>query len=195
MEALPREHLERLIFFEHVREQAEQEYRRNDKDAENLTRWGGALLELAHFRQGPDALELVIEAEKRLDEALKIEADKHDALWCMGNCLTAQACSCIAQPCKAEGSSIGQAPHMMSVPQGFMYTEPSRAGRYFERARNCFAKALEKDPSNELYKKSLDSCAQGRKKKSTLKYDIIGWVVLTGLVVTFIAMSKNAPAR
>lgn len=54
-----REEMEKLLFFETAREAAEADFKKNPKDAQALTRWGGALLELAHFRQGTDAVELI----------------------------------------------------------------------------------------------------------------------------------------
>jgi hypothetical protein len=54
-----REELEKLVFFEGAREQAESDHAANPNDAQALTRWGGALLELAHFRQGTDAVDLI----------------------------------------------------------------------------------------------------------------------------------------
>lgn len=76
-----------MIFFEQAREQAEADYKANNNDAQArrmtlfsffivlffshpgcpilpsssqaLTRWGGALLELAHLRQGPEAVEYI----------------------------------------------------------------------------------------------------------------------------------------
>ena len=51
--------LERVIFFERARDEAEQTCETNPRDASALTRWGGALLELAHFRQGHDAYDMI----------------------------------------------------------------------------------------------------------------------------------------
>lgn len=59
MESISREELERLMFFEQAKEQAAQEVDKNPNDTGALTRWGGALLELAHFRQGPEAFEMI----------------------------------------------------------------------------------------------------------------------------------------
>ena len=51
--------LERAIFFERARDEAEQAVEKDSNDASALTRWGGALLELAHFRQGHDAFDMI----------------------------------------------------------------------------------------------------------------------------------------
>lgn len=59
MESVSREELERMIFFEQAKEQAELDVKRNPNDASALTRWGGALLELAHFRQGHEAFDMI----------------------------------------------------------------------------------------------------------------------------------------
>eukprot|EP00252_Welwitschia_mirabilis_P002681 TRINITY_DN1262_c0_g1_i5.p1 TRINITY_DN1262_c0_g1~~TRINITY_DN1262_c0_g1_i5.p1 ORF type:complete len:122 (-),score=32.45 TRINITY_DN1262_c0_g1_i5:274-639(-) len=82
---------DRLIFFEATRKNAEAEYAKNPLDAENLTRWGGALLELSQFQQGEDCVGMVKEAVLKLEEALKISPNKHDALWCLGNAHTSHA--------------------------------------------------------------------------------------------------------
>jgi hypothetical protein len=59
MDVMQREELERLMFFEQTREKAAADYARSPNDPDNLTRWGGALLELAHFRQGQDSIDMV----------------------------------------------------------------------------------------------------------------------------------------
>ena len=94
-----------------------------------LTRWGGALLELAHFKQGPEAVEMIELAVAKFEEALKINPKKHDAFWCLGNALTSQ---------------------------GFLFQEADKAGEYFEKAKECFQRALNEEPTNEIYKKALE---------------------------------------
>lgn len=56
--------LERQIFFERAREEAEQAWEADNTDTSALTRWGGALLELAHFKQGHDAFDMIDQVSK-----------------------------------------------------------------------------------------------------------------------------------
>ena len=126
---LHREELERMLFFEEARQRAEADHATNPEDAHVLTRWGGALLELAHFRQGVEAVEMIELAVTKFNDALKIDARKHDALWCLGNALTSQ---------------------------GFLFAEAEKAGEYFDEAKRCFERAVAEEPENEIYKKALE---------------------------------------
>uniref|UniRef100_A0A2P2L316 Uncharacterized protein MANES_15G160900 n=1 Tax=Rhizophora mucronata TaxID=61149 RepID=A0A2P2L316_RHIMU len=82
---------DRLLFFEHARKTAEAAYATNPLDAENLTRWGGALLELAQFQNVPDSKKMILDGISKLEEALPIEPNKHDTIWCLGNAHTSYA--------------------------------------------------------------------------------------------------------
>ncbi|KAJ7532527.1 hypothetical protein O6H91_13G007700 [Diphasiastrum complanatum] len=201
MDGLPRDELERLVFFETAREKAASDYLKNPTDADNLTRWGGALLELAHFRQGQDSVDMIEEAVSKLQEALKINSRKHDTLWCLGNAHTAQ---------------------------GFLISESDKANACFKKATLCFQQAVEEEPLNDLYQKALEMSAKApalyielqkqlasqqvvlggsagpvsggsskstkKKKNNTdLKYDILGWIVLAVGVVAWVGMAKSMP--
>lgn len=85
---------ERKEFYERARAQAESEVKKNPKDAHALTRWGGALLELANFSPGEQAGHLVEDAVDKFQRALTIDPRKHEALWCLGNAYTSQGFLC-----------------------------------------------------------------------------------------------------
>ena len=72
---------------------------------------------------------MIERAVKKFDAALKINPRKHDALWCLGNALTSQ---------------------------GFLFREQSKAEEYFNKAKSCFQRALNEEPTNEIYKKALE---------------------------------------
>eukprot|EP00250_Pteridium_aquilinum_P033627 c5959_g1_i1 orf=256-855(-) len=194
-----REEYERLIFFETAREKAEQDYQRNPLDAENLIRWGGALLELAQFQPGPGSIDMVQDAEAKLEEALKINPKLASALWCLGNAHTSH---------------------------GFLLPESDQANDFFKKASDCFQQALEEEPNNELFKKAVEmsgkapelhqelhkqlsqqastgstsghsAAPKGSQKKnsSDLKYDILGWIVLAlGLSLWMKTALQNQPS-
>ncbi|KDD75694.1 plant specific mitochondrial import receptor subunit TOM20, partial [Helicosporidium sp. ATCC 50920] len=114
MESLSREDIERIMFFEQAREQAAADHARSPRDALTLTKWGGALLELAHFRQGGEAHSMIEEAVDKFEQALRLE-ERHDTLWCLGNAFTSQ---------------------------GFLSAQAPTAVEHFDKAAECFRKAL-----------------------------------------------------
>lgn len=147
------------MFFEQAREHAEREFKANNKDAlvrcrpcspprpspppppdsprppspQALTKWGGALLELAHFRQGGEAYEMIEEAIEKFKQALDLDAGRHDALWCLGNAYTSQ---------------------------GFLSADGDAAGAFFTKAGECFQTAVDQEPGNESYRRALDMSAK-----------------------------------
>uniref|UniRef100_A0A1J3JW39 Mitochondrial import receptor subunit TOM20-3 n=1 Tax=Noccaea caerulescens TaxID=107243 RepID=A0A1J3JW39_NOCCA len=191
---------DRLFMFEQIRKAAEATYIKNPLDADNLTRWGGALLEVAQFHSTSDSKQLIQDAITKLEEALLIDPKKHDALWCMGNAYTATA---------------------------FLIPEETEAKYNFDLATQFFQQAVDEEPENELYQKSLEMTAKapllhtevhkhgfgsqrlgddgpsaapssmagkGKKKSSDLKYDVMGWVILAIGFVAWVGFAKaNAP--
>ncbi|KAL1553292.1 mitochondrial import receptor subunit tom20 [Salvia divinorum] len=201
--------LDRFIFFEQARITAEASYANNPLDADNLTRWGGALLELSQFQNGADSKQMVKDAIEKLEEALVVDPRKHETLWCLGNAYTSNA---------------------------FLIPDLEEAKRYFDKSAQYFEQAYELEPQNELYKKSLEvaskapelhteiykhglgplgsqttgidpsasastSTKQNAKtsKNSDLKYDIGGWVILAIGVVVWLGFARSdvppPPAR
>ncbi|KAM0947082.1 putative plant specific mitochondrial import receptor subunit TOM20 [Dioscorea sansibarensis] len=190
---LPESDFERLMFFELARKNAEATYASNPLDADNLTRWGGALLELSQFQGGAEGTKMVEEAISKLEEALQVNPGKHDTLWCLGNAHTSRA----------------------------FYTSDSETAKvYFAKATQRFQQALEEDPGNDVYLKSLDMSSKApelhlelqrqlasqqasvggpslnvkapkKKKDSDLKYDILGWVILGVAVFAWVGMAKS----
>eukprot|EP00899_Mesostigma_viride_P016440 jgi/Mesvir1/24798/Mv22051-RA.1 len=188
--------LERLMFFEQTREQAERDYERDNKDAGALTRWGGALLELAHFRGGAESAAMLEQAVHNFELAISIDPKRHDALWCLGNALTSK---------------------------GFMYTDAQGANELFAKARTYFKRALDEEPTNEHYRKAHEMSAKAPslyqelqqqlaqqmasgggggmgggvtaekkgKESSSFWYDVIGWGVLIGAVVVWLGVSQS----
>ncbi|XP_059669969.1 mitochondrial import receptor subunit TOM20 [Cornus florida] len=185
---------DRIFFFEHARKTAEVTYVKNPLDAENLTRWGGALLELSQFQSFPDSKKMIQEAISKLEEALVVNPKKHDALWCLGNAHTSHA---------------------------FMTPGQDEAQGYFDKATQYFQQAVDEEPDNELYCKSLEVAAKApelhmeihkhglgqqamatgpstssaksskKKKNNDLKYDVFGWIILAVGIVAWVGFAKS----
>ncbi|KAK8310302.1 hypothetical protein V6Z12_D02G178600 [Gossypium hirsutum] len=145
---------DRLLVAEHTRKTSEVNYAKDPLDAENLTKWGGALLELAQFQ------------------------------------------------------TVSDAKQMINVS--------------FDKAAQFFQRAVDADPGNELYQKSLEvaakapelhmdfqkaaasqqgmggassasstSTAAKKKKSSDLKYDVFGWIILAVGIFAWVGMAKS----
>ncbi|CAN6447760.1 unnamed protein product [Victoria cruziana] len=196
MDCIPANDFDRLLFFEAARKTAEMNYAKDPLDADNLTRWGGALLELSQFQQGQECIKMVKDAVSKLDKALEVKPRKHDTLWCLGNAHTSHA---------------------------FLTPEHDVAKVYFKKASECFQQAVEEDPDNEIYLKSLQLAARApelhleihkqvqfqqdaaasasassnpkkvkkKNKSSDLKYDIFGWIILAVGIVAWVGMAKS----
>ncbi|KAL5552599.1 hypothetical protein UlMin_040000 [Ulmus minor] len=187
---------DRLLLFEHARKTAEVAYAKDPLDADNLTKWGGSLLELSQFQSIEDGKAMINDAISKLEEALLINPSKPDALWCLGNAHTSYA---------------------------FLTPDTDEAKPYFDIASDFFQKAVNADPSNELYLKSLEVTSKApelhteihkhglaqqtlgagpdttsssaksskSKKNSDLKYDIFGWIILAVGIVAWVGMAKS----
>ncbi|XP_077229830.1 mitochondrial import receptor subunit TOM20-like [Tasmannia lanceolata] len=191
---IPQSDLDRLFFFEHARKAAEASFAKDPLDAENLTRWGGALLELSQFQTMAESMKLMIDAISKLEAALEISPRKHDTLWCLGNAYTSHA---------------------------FLTPDFDAARVSFNKASEYFKQAVDEDPTNELYLKSLEVSAKApelhleiqrqgfnqqvaaagssasnvkaskKKKNSDLKYDVLGWVILAAGIIVWVGMAKS----
>ncbi|PON61306.1 Mitochondrial import receptor subunit [Parasponia andersonii] len=187
---------DRLLFFEHARKTAEATYAQNPLDADNLTRWAGALLELSQFQTVPESKKMIQDAISKLEEALRVNPQKHDTLWCLGNAHTSHA---------------------------FLTPDLDEAKEYFDKAAEYFQQAIDEEPENELYRKSLEVAAKApelhmeihkhgfgqqamgapgpssssgsktakKKKSSDLNYDICGWIILAVCVVAWVGFAKS----
>eukprot|EP00270_Netrium_digitus_P010030 TRINITY_DN307_c1_g1_i2.p1 TRINITY_DN307_c1_g1~~TRINITY_DN307_c1_g1_i2.p1 ORF type:complete len:244 (-),score=86.38 TRINITY_DN307_c1_g1_i2:326-964(-) len=196
MEISPGEEIERLMFLEGIKARALADYARNPKDADVLATLGRTYVELAQYYQGQESAQMISDAVSKLEESVKINSNKPDTLWWLGNALTTQ---------------------------GFHTPEATKANVLFEKAAVRFRQAIEMDPGNDAYRKSLEVSLQGpelhqqiqqqmqamagisqqggppsegapsskggkKKKSNDLYYDVAGWVILTAAVFTWLSV-------
>ncbi|KAL9332788.1 hypothetical protein ACSQ67_002398 [Phaseolus vulgaris] len=162
----PQDNFNRLLLYEHTRKVAEQNYATNPFDADNLTKWAGALIELSAFEKPGLSKAMIDDALSKLEEALLINATKHETLWYMGNAHTSYA---------------------------FLTPDISEAKGYFDKAYEYFRKAVDEDPGNGLYRKSFEISVKEskRQKNNDFKYDIFGWIILAVSIVAWVGMAKS----
>lgn len=189
------EDFDRLVMMEHARKTAEVTYAKDPLDADNLAKWGEALLELSQFQPVSEAKKMMNDSISKLEESLLINPTKASALWSLGNANTSLA---------------------------FLTPDFAEAQPYFSKAGDYFQQAVEQDPDNELYRKSLEVTAKApelhmeihkpgvgqqsigggpsassntkaakKKKSSDLKYDICGWIILAIGIVAWVGMAKS----
>ncbi|KAL5831916.1 hypothetical protein ACOSQ4_017270 [Xanthoceras sorbifolium] len=113
------------------------------RPVQNLTRWGGAPLELSQFQNVPDSKKMILYAIAKLEEALMLCPSKLDTIWCLGN----------------------------ASAYAFIMPELEEAKEYFNKAALYFQQAVDEEPSNELYLKSLEVAANNTKVEPTVQSD------------------------
>ncbi|GMJ08862.1 translocase of outer membrane 20 kDa subunit 3 [Hibiscus trionum] len=199
MEVSDENELDRLLFFEEARKISEANYVSDPNDADNLTRWAGALLELSQCQSRQDSLKMIKDATTKLELALSINPKKHETLWCLGNAQTSLA---------------------------FLTNKEDEATPYFEMAAKYFQQAVDEDPTNEIYLKSfkisskapelhreilkqgLDQQMAGvvpstaassgskkpgkkGKKNKDIRYNIFGCIVLAIGIIVWVGFAKS----
>lgn len=160
---------------------------KNPADADKLTELGRLLVEYTlAYTTIFNAKEKINEAISKLKGALLINPTKHDALYWLG------------KACILHGLAM---PHL------------DEAKGHFDKAHDCFQKAVDEDPSNELYCKALEDTAKApemymekhegrldllaaeksfKEKSSDLKSNIFGWSSILAIgIVALVGMVKS----
>lgn len=122
---------DREQFFEAAIVQAQKEHQEDSTNVQALIHWGGALMELAHYKQGDEALQCIQDAIDKLKHALRMDDSHAQAHWYLGNAYTSL---------------------------GFLQKDKAEALEFFGQAKEVFQAGRDKDPSNETYAKALDLC-------------------------------------
>ncbi|GBF93997.1 hypothetical protein Rsub_06246 [Raphidocelis subcapitata] len=109
--------------------QAQREHAADSSSTSALLRWGNALLELAHYRRGDEALQTIHEAIARLQDALELDPTLTEAHFTIGNAL---------------------------LSLGFLQQTRGGAAQQFDRASLVFAGCVDKDPENDSFLRALE---------------------------------------
>eukprot|EP00798_Chlamydomonas_sp_ICE-L_P018274 gene18274-24727_t len=178
-------------FFEAARNQAQRDFEADETNAQPLVRWGGALLELAHYKQGQESIDMIMQAIEKLQQALRLDPERPDGEWCLGNAFTSL---------------------------GFLCPDKKKALEQFQLAAESFKRCLTKEPTNDTYKKALEMCdkapeyydeIQAHLKAQSLSggdpgkaggasatgesvwWDVGGWVLLGAVIVGAMVIARN----
>ncbi|KAI4350508.1 hypothetical protein L6164_004958 [Bauhinia variegata] len=198
MDVQPHSDFDRLLFFEHARKTAEANYAKDPLDADNLTRWAGSLLEISQFQSVDDSKKMIEEATSKLEEALMIDPKKHDALWCLGNAHTSNAFLIPDQDEAKEYFDKATICFQRAV-------DENPSSEFYRKSLDVAAKAPVLHA--EIHKQAFGQQGMGtagpsstpgsriifKSKKSDLKYDIFGWIILAVGIVAWIGFAKSQP--
>ncbi|KAF5829818.1 translocase of outer mitochondrial membrane [Dunaliella salina] len=155
----PHEHREN--FFEAARLQAQRDFEKDKKNAQALVRWGGALLELAHYKSGRESTDMIKQAIVKLQQSLEIDPSRADAEWCLGNAFTSMKCSI-------------QDPSNETYKKAIEMCE--KAPEYYDEIQAHIQAQIMGDMTGGAAAKVLPSPAD-------FWYDVGGWVVLGAVLV------------
>lgn len=122
---------DREAYFEAAIVQASRDFQEDNTNAKALLQWGGALLELAHYKQGDEAIQFFNDAIDKFNQSLAIDPGRNEANWCIGNAY---------------------------VSLGFLQQSRPEALEYFQKAKDVLQACVNKEPNNEPFRKALEMC-------------------------------------
>ncbi|KAG6515597.1 hypothetical protein ZIOFF_026026 [Zingiber officinale] len=165
--------LDRLVLFEQERQAAELACTANPRDADNLTKWGNAIM--------------------KLEQALEVDPERHATLFILGNAHSQQgffnpneqvslgcfdkATQCFEQAVKLDP---GNEMYLMSL------DSISKAPELRQEIQFHMA-------NQQVSQETASPVRKKEPKESDMKYDILGWVILGIGFAAWIGMAKSHP--